>query len=77
MRERSWEVGHIALAHKADLVLVAPTTANLMAKMAHGIADDMLTTTLLATKAPVLLAPANEHRHVDSHGHTAEFASFT
>jgi phosphopantothenoylcysteine decarboxylase/phosphopantothenate--cysteine ligase len=58
VRERSWEVGHVALAHKADLVLVAPATANLMAKMAHGIADDMLTTTLLATKAPVLLAPA-------------------
>ena len=58
VRERSWEVGHVALAHKADLVLVAPATANMMAKMAHGIADDMLTTTLLATKAPVLLAPA-------------------
>jgi phosphopantothenoylcysteine decarboxylase / phosphopantothenate---cysteine ligase len=58
VRERSWEVGHVALAHKADLVLIAPATANLMAKLAHGIADDMLTTTLLATKAPVLLAPA-------------------
>ncbi|NLI22020.1 MAG: bifunctional phosphopantothenoylcysteine decarboxylase/phosphopantothenate--cysteine ligase CoaBC [Clostridiales bacterium] len=58
VRERSWEVGHVALAHKADLFVIAPATANLMAKMAHGIADDMLTTTLLATKAPVLLAPA-------------------
>lgn len=57
-RERSWEVGHVALAQKADLVLVAPATANLMAKLAHGLADDMLTTTLLATKAPILLAPA-------------------
>ena len=57
-RERSWEVGHIALAQKADLFLVAPATADLIAKMAHGIADDMLTSTLLATKAPILLAPA-------------------
>ena len=58
VRERSWEVGHVALAHKADLFIVAPATANLMAKMACGIADDMLTTTLLATKAPILMAPA-------------------
>ena len=58
VRERSWEVGHVALAHKADLFIVAPVTANLMAKMACGIADDMLTTTLLATKAPILMAPA-------------------
>ena len=58
VRENSWEVGHVALAQKADLFVVAPATANLMAKMAYGIADDMLTTTLLATKAPILLAPA-------------------
>ena len=58
VRERSWEVGHVALAHKADLFVVAPATANLIAKMACGLADDMLTTTLLATKAPILLAPA-------------------
>jgi phosphopantothenoylcysteine decarboxylase / phosphopantothenate---cysteine ligase len=57
-RERSWEVEHIALARKADLFVIAPATANLIAKMAHGIADDMLTTTLLATEAPILLAPA-------------------
>lgn len=57
-RERTWEVEHIALARKADLFVVAPATANVIAKMAHGIADDMLTTTLLATKAPVLIAPA-------------------
>ncbi len=54
----TWEVEHIALAQRADLFLIAPATANLMAKMACGIADDMLTTTVLATKAPVLLAPA-------------------
>lgn len=58
LREGSWEVEHIALAKKADLMLVAPATANLLAKFAHGLADDMLTTTLLAAKAPVLLAPA-------------------
>ncbi len=57
-RTESWDVKHISLAQKADLMVVAPATANIMAKMAHGIADDMLSTTLLATKAPVLLAPA-------------------
>ncbi|HPF87458.1 MAG TPA: bifunctional phosphopantothenoylcysteine decarboxylase/phosphopantothenate--cysteine ligase CoaBC [Candidatus Limiplasma sp.] len=57
-RERTWEVEHIALARKADLFVVAPATANVIAKMAHGIADDMLTTTLLATTAPILIAPA-------------------
>lgn len=53
-----WEVEHIALAKKADLFLIAPATANILAKMAQGIADDMLTTTVLATKAPLLIAPA-------------------
>lgn len=57
-RTESWDVKHISLAQKADLMVAAPATANLMAKLAHGIADDMLTTTLLATKAPILLAPA-------------------
>ncbi len=57
-RTESWDVKHISLAQKADLILVAPATANLMAKLRCGIADDMLTTTLLATKAPILLAPA-------------------
>ncbi len=57
-RPERWEVEHVALAKKADLGLVAPATANLMAKLCHGIADDMLTTTLLATRAPILLAPA-------------------
>lgn len=51
-------VEHIALANLADLLLVAPATANFLAKTAAGLADDMLTTTLLATKAPVFLAPA-------------------
>lgn len=57
-RTESWDVKHISLAQKADVMLVAPATANLMAKLAHGIADDMLSTTLLATKAPILLVPA-------------------
>lgn len=52
------EIQHIALADWADLVVVAPTTANLIGKYAHGIADDLLSTTLLATTAPVYLAPA-------------------
>ncbi len=53
-----WNVEHIALARMADLVLVAPATANLIAKLAVGMADDMLTTTILATHAPIFLAPA-------------------
>ena len=57
-REGTWEVEHVALAKRADLFVVAPATANIIAKMANGIADDMLSTTLLATRAPVLIAPA-------------------
>jgi phosphopantothenoylcysteine decarboxylase/phosphopantothenate--cysteine ligase len=52
------EMGHIRLSREADLVLVAPATADIMAKLAHGLADDLASTTLLATSAPVLLAPA-------------------
>lgn len=52
------EIEHIALARRASLFLVAPATANVIAKLAHGIADDWLTTTLLATRAPILIAPA-------------------
>ena len=51
-------IHHISLAQEADLVLVAPATANILAKMAHGIADDLISTTLLATPAPILVAPA-------------------
>ena len=57
-RETPWEVEHIALAKRADVFLVAPASANFLGKYANGIADDMLTTTVLATKAPVVLAPA-------------------
>lgn len=52
------EIGHISLADRANLCIVAPATANVIGKVAHGIADDLLTTTLMATKAPVLLVPA-------------------
>lgn len=53
-----WNVEHIALASLADLFLIAPATANIVGKIAHGIADDMLSTTVMATTAPVFLAPA-------------------
>ena len=53
-----WNVEHIALANLADMVLIVPATANLIAKAACGMADDMLPTTLLATKAPIVYAPA-------------------
>ncbi|WP_129596354.1 bifunctional phosphopantothenoylcysteine decarboxylase/phosphopantothenate--cysteine ligase CoaBC [Anaerophilus nitritogenes] len=55
---KTWEVEHISLAQKGDLFVVVPATANVIGKIANGIADDMLTTTVMATKAPVLLAPA-------------------
>jgi len=56
------EIGHVSLARRADVLVIAPATANCLAKLAGGIADDMLTTTVLATEAPLLLAPA-----MDSH----------
>lgn len=52
------EIGHISLADRADLVVIAPATANTIGKIANGIADDILTTTVMATRAPVLIAPA-------------------
>lgn len=55
---KSWDIEHIALAKSADLFLVAPATANVIGKITNGIADDMLTTTVMATKAKVLIAPA-------------------
>lgn len=57
-QEVSADIEHISLAAKADLVVVAPATANILAKMAAGIADDLVCTTLLAAEGPVLLAPA-------------------
>lgn len=55
---RTWDVEHIALAKLADLYVIAPASANVLAKIAAGIADDFLTTTILATQAPILVAPA-------------------
>lgn len=55
---RKWDVEHVELAQKADLLLIAPATANTIAKLAHGFADNMLTCVALATEAPLLLAPA-------------------
>jgi phosphopantothenoylcysteine decarboxylase/phosphopantothenate--cysteine ligase len=52
------DIGHIALADRADLMVIAPATANIVGKIASGIADDLLSTTVMATKAPVLIAPA-------------------
>lgn len=57
-RNFSFSVEHIAIAKKADVFLVAPASANVIAKMAHGIADDMLTTTILACKCPKIISPA-------------------
>ena len=57
-RDFKFDVTHISMAKKADVILVAPATANVIAKMAHGIADDMLTTTVLAAGCPKLVSPA-------------------
>ena len=57
-RNFSFDVKHVSLAKRGDLFVVAPCTANVIGKLAHGICDDMLTTTMLATKAPKLIAPA-------------------
>lgn len=65
-------ISHIELADQADLILVAPATANVIGKMANGIADDMLTATVLATKAPVMIAPA---MNVNMYDHPAVTAN--
>ena len=56
--EHSFEIEHISLAKAADLLLIAPATANIIGKMAHGIADDLLSTTAMAVVCPILIAPA-------------------
>ncbi len=53
-----WDIQHISLATKADIIVVAPATANIIGKVANGIADDMLSTTIMASKAPVVFVPA-------------------
>lgn len=57
-RPHKWEVEHIALAKRTDLMLIAPATANIIGKIANGIADDMLSTTVMAARCPVVIAPA-------------------
>lgn len=61
-RNHEYSTEHVALAKEADAVLIAPATANVMAKLAHGIADDMLTTTVLACGCPKVIAPAMNTR---------------
>ncbi len=56
--ERAWEIGHISLAKSADILIIAPATANVIGKIACGIADDLLSTTVMACTCPVLIAPA-------------------
>src|SRR5258708_13993703 len=66
------KIAHIEVAQTVDLILVAPATADILAKMAHGIADDILTTALLAATAPVMVAPAMNTAmfdHPASHAH--------
>ena len=63
-RNFSHQVEHIALADRTDLVIIAPATANVCAKLAHGLADDMLTTTVLACHLPQADRPGHEHQHV-------------
>jgi len=61
---QDWEIEHVSLAEKADLVLIAPATANIIAKIAAGICDDLLTCVCSATKAPILISPAmNENMY--------------
>lgn len=62
---KGWQPGHIELADKADLLLVAPASADILAKFAHGLADDELTSLYLACRAPVLLAPAMNGKMLD------------
>ncbi len=64
--DRQWEVEHISLAKKADICVIAPATANVIAKLADGIADDMLTTTCLALKCPIIIVPAMNTNMYDS-----------
>lgn len=63
-RNSGYHVAHIAMAAEADVVMIAPASANVIAKLAHGIADDMLTSTMLACTAPILVSPAmNTHMY--------------
>ncbi|MFA4911656.1 MAG: bifunctional phosphopantothenoylcysteine decarboxylase/phosphopantothenate--cysteine ligase CoaBC [Desulfobacteria bacterium] len=61
------KIGHIAIAHWADIFVIAPATANIIGKISNGIADDFLSTTVMATKAPVLIAPAMNTNMYENH----------
>jgi phosphopantothenoylcysteine decarboxylase/phosphopantothenate--cysteine ligase len=62
----AWDIEHVSLAKKADLILVAPATANIIAKISSGICDDLLSCVICASKAPVLIAPAmNENMYMN------------
>lgn len=63
---QAWKMEHIDLADRADLMVVAPATANVLGKVAHGLADDLLSTTLMSTRAPVLFCPSmNVHMYAN------------
>ncbi|MCH7705842.1 MAG: bifunctional phosphopantothenoylcysteine decarboxylase/phosphopantothenate--cysteine ligase CoaBC [Chloroflexi bacterium] len=64
--ESELSMDHVALAKRADIIVIAPATANTIAKLAHGLADDAITTTVLATAAPVLVAPAMDAHMYDN-----------
>jgi len=70
-RPQDWEIEHVSLAKRADLILIAPATANIIAKLASGICDDLLTCLVLAAKARVLIAPAM-HENMYKHKITQE-----
>ena len=71
-RNFQYEVEHVELAKRADLAIVAPASANVIAKLAHGIADEMLTTTLLACTCPKLVAPAMNTRMQPESDHAGQ-----
>lgn len=65
-RPGQWDIGHISLANAADIMLIAPATANIIGKVAAGIADDIVTSTVMATKAKVIIAPAMNNNMYDN-----------
>ena len=67
-RNFEFSVEHVSLAKQADVVMIAPASADVIGKIAHGIADDMLTTTVMACRCRKIIAPAHEHQYVrESH----------
>ncbi len=72
---REWNPAHIALAEKAAIFIVAPCTANVIAKLCHGIADDILTSTALACQCPLLIAPAMNTGMLDNPATQANMAT--